>query len=92
MNETTCMPSYTITAMTPKRGGTHRLADGYLGKRVTIVSIAVGERGWLNVDCPPLNGGEYLHISTIENIAEDKDGEVITIITRNTVYVLKKNH
>lgn len=91
-NGTTYMPSYTITAMTPKTGGTHRLAEDTLGESVHIVFLCEGERAYFAFDTPSLHRGPYLHLSTVEHITGKIGDEEIQILTRNTLYILKKNH
>ena len=87
---TTYMPSYTITSMTPKAGGTHRL--DFIGESVHIVNMCVGERAILAFDFPAPERGNYLHLSTVEFINGRIGDEEIQILTRNTLYILKKNH
>jgi len=91
-NGTTYMPSYTITAMTPKTGGTHYLAEKVLGEPVHIVTMCVGERACFAFDRQSYDRGPYLHLSTVENIDGKIGDEEIQILTRNTLYILKKNH
>ena len=86
------MPSYTITAMIPKAGGTHRLAEDVLDEPVHIVTMCVGERACFAFDRQSMSRGKYLHLSTVEQINGKIGDEEIQILTRNTLYILKKNH
>ena len=86
---TVYMPSYTIKAVTPKLGGTHRLAK-YVGKSVHIYNLTEGENCFLMLDDDKWGNG--LHLTRTEHISGRIGDEEIQILTRNTMYILKKNH
>lgn len=83
---------YTIEYMEPRSGEKHRLADKWLGRYVYIIFLCVGERAILACETPEECFDRYLHLSTVESVNGKIGDNQIVIETRNTTYVLIKNH
>ena len=82
--------------ITPKDGKPHNPNhQEWHGKEAGIIDLPIGERGWLfykdeyNEEYFYNVPWHRIHLSTIENVEEDEDGN-IHITTQNTYYTLTK--
>ena len=79
---------YRMAEVSPKSGIPRYVHLEVLGTRCYPAVIEAGNRGYIKYFHPIDRDWYMLHTSTIESVTTDDDG-VITIVTRNTKYVLK---
>lgn len=86
--------TYVISDIKTKDGVLREIHREVLGCECDVVSLKVGERGWLRFKPkdPDETFEEYhnLHLSTVIAYSASVDEETVTIETRNTYYVLTK--
>lgn len=83
-------PKYTLSVH-PKEGRTYNpVHDAVDGAIATIIDLQIGERGWIAYRCD-LGGWHRLHISSVEDVMVDENGNV-EVTTLNTMYRLEKIH
>lgn len=80
---------YRISEVAPKSGFMRDVHHEVLGARCYPLEINEGERGWIKFYDKYDRCYHTLHTSTIESVDVANNGD-ITIITRNTKYVLTK--
>ena len=79
---------YIVDRIQPKNGTFNSTHDTILGRQCQIMSLEIGQRGWLLVDVgDDFFGPHRIVLSTVLNIAGDAD---ICIETENTIYHLKR--
>ena len=79
---------YRIIEVLPKSGILRSVHREVLGTKCYPAFLEVGERGFIKFFDPIDYDWHRLHTSTIEKVTYEDD--MITIVTRNTKYVLKK--
>ena len=85
------MLPYRITEIHPKSGALTEVHISMLHQYCQILSLELGQRGWLLVDvgdtefCP-----HRISISHISSIGEDLENNEVLIETENSVYLLVK--
>lgn len=82
------MYSYIISHIQPKDGVAKQIHDTILGRQCQIMSLEIGEHGWLLVDIGDDSFGP--HRIALSNILRISGNEDIAIETENTVYYLKR--
>ena len=79
---------YTIERIQPKGETNNSTHDTILGRQCQIMSLDVGQRGWLLVDVGDDSFGPHrIALSTVLCITGEQD---ICIETENTIYHLKR--
>ena len=82
------MRFYIIDRIQPKGGTSNSTHYAIIGRQCQIMSLKVGQRGWLLVDVGDDSFGPHrITLSTVLSITGDAD---ICIETENTVYHLKR--
>lgn len=79
---------YIIDRIQPKGGTSNNTHDTILGRQCQIMSLEIGQRGWLLVDVGDDSFGPHrIALSKVLSITGDAD---IRIETENTIYHLKR--
>ena len=85
------MLPYRITEIRPKSGALTEVHLSMLHQHCQILSLDLGQRGWLLVDVGDKEFGPHrISVSQISSICEDHDNNEILIETENSVYLLVK--
>ena len=85
------MLPYRITDIRPKSGILTDVHRSMLNQACRILSIGIGQRGWLLVDVGDTGFGPHrISISHISSICEDHENNEILIETENSIYLLVK--
>ena len=85
------MLPYRITEIRPKSGALTALHLSMLHQHCQILSLDLGQRGWLLVDVGDTEFGPHrISVSHISSICEGHDNNEILIETENSVYLLVK--
>ena len=85
------MLPYRITEIRPKSGALTEVHLSMLHQHCQILSLDLGQRGWLLVDVGDTEFGPHrISVSHISSICEDHDNNDILIETENSVYMLVK--
>ena len=85
------MLPYRITEIRPKSGSLTEVHLSMLHQLCQILSLNLGQRGWLLVDVGDIEFGPHrILISPISSICEDHENNKILIETENSIYLLVK--
>ena len=85
------MLPYRITEIQPKSGSLTEVHLSMLHQCCQILSLELGQRGWLLVDVGDTEFGPHrISISQIFSICEDHQKNEIRIETENSIYLLVK--
>ena len=85
------MLPYRITEIRPKSGALTEVHLSMLHQHCQILSLNLGQRGWLLVDVGDTEFGPHrISVSHISSICEDHDNNEILIETENSIYLLVK--
>ena len=85
------MLPYRITEIRPKSGALTEVHLSMLHQHCQILSLDLGQRGWLLVDVGDTEFGPHrISVSHISSICEDLESNEILIETENSVYLLVK--
>ena len=85
------MLPYRITEIRPKSGALSEVHLSILHQRCQILSLELGQRGWLQVDVGNTEFGPHrISISHIASICEEHTNNEIRIETENSIYLLVK--
>ena len=85
------MLPYRITEIRPKSGALTEVHLSMLHQYCQILSLELGQRGWLLVDGGDKEFGPHrISVSHISSICEDHDNNEILIETENSIYLLVK--
>ena len=85
------MLPYRITEIRPKSGPLTEVHLSMLHQHCQILSLNLGQRGWLLVDVGDTEFGPHrISISHISSICEDCENNQILIETENSIYLLVK--
>ena len=85
------MLPYRITEIRPKSGALTEVHLSMLHQHCQILSLDLGQRGWLLVDVGDKEFGPHrILISQISSICEDHENNKILIETENSIYLLVK--
>ena len=85
------MLPYRITEIRPKSGSLTEVHLSMLYQQCQILSLDLGQRGWLLVDVGDKEFGPHrISISHISSICEDQENNRILIETENSIYLLVK--
>ena len=85
------MLPYRITEIRPKSGALTEVHISMLHQYCQILSLELGQRGWLLVDVGDKEFGPHrILISQISSICEDHENNKILIETENSIYLLVK--
>ncbi len=85
------MLPYRITEIRPKSGALSEVHLSLLHNCCQILSLNLGQRGWLLVDVSEIEFGPHrISISQISSICEDHENNEILIETENSIYLLVK--
>ena len=85
------MLPYRITEIRPKSGALTEVHLSMLHQHCQILSLDLGQRGWLLVDVGDKKFGPHrISVSHISSICEDHDNNEILIETENSIYLLVK--
>ena len=85
------MLPYRITEIRPKSGALTEVHLSMLHQHCQILSLDLGQRGWLLVDVGDKEFGPHRNsVSHISSICEGHDINEILIETENSVYLLVK--
>ena len=85
------MLPYRITEIRPKSGALTEVHLSMLHQHCQILSLDLGQRGWLLVDVGDTEFGPHrISVSHISSICEDHDNNEILIETENSIYLLVK--
>ena len=85
------MLPYRITQIRPKSGALSEVHLSILHNCCQILSLELGQRGWLLVDVGDTEFGPHrISFSHISSIYEDHENNEILIETENSIYVLVK--
>ena len=85
------MLPYRITEIRPKSGALTEVHLSMLHQHCQILSLDLGQRGWLLVDVGDKEFGPHrISVSHISSICEGYDNNEILIETENSVYLLVK--
>ena len=85
------MLPYRITEIRPKSGALTEVHLSMLHQHCQILSLDLGQRGWLLVDVGDTEFGPHrISVSHISSICEGLDNNEILIETENSVYLLVK--
>ena len=85
------MLPYRIAEIRPKSGSLSEVHLSMLLQHCQILSLNLGQRGWLLVDVGDKEFGPHrISVSHISSICEDHDNNEILIETENRIYLLVK--
>ena len=85
------MLPYRITEIRPKSGALTEVHLSMLHQHCQILSLDLGQRGWLLVDVGDTEFGPHrISVSHISSICEDHENNEILIETENSIYMLVK--
>ena len=85
------MLPYRITEIRPKSGALTEVHLSMLHQHCQILSLDLGQRGWLLVDVGDTEFGPHrISVSHISSICEDHENNEILIETENSIYLLIK--
>ena len=85
------MLPYRITEIRPKSGALTEVHLSMLHQHCQILSLDLGQRGWLLVDVGDTEFGPHrISVSHISSICEDHENNEILIETENSIYLLAK--
>ena len=85
------MLPYRITEIRPKSGALTEVHLSMLHHHCQILSLDLGQRGWLLVDVGDTEFGPHrISVSHISSICEDHENNEILIETENSIYLLVK--
>ena len=85
------MLPYRIIEIRPKSGPLSEVHLSILHQYCQILSLELGQRGWLLVDVGDTEFGPHrISISHIASICEDHENNEIQIETENSIYLLVK--
>ena len=85
------MLPYRIIEIRPKSGALTEVHLSMLHQHCQILSLNLGQRGWLLVDVGDKEFGPHrISVSHISSICEGHDNNEILIETENSVYLLVK--
>ena len=85
------MLPYRITEIRPKSGVLTEVHLSMLHQHCQILSLDLGQRGWLLVDVGDTEFGPHrISVSHISSICEDHENNEILIETENSIYLLVK--
>ena len=85
------MLPYRIAEIRPKSGSLSEVHLSMLLQHCQILSLNLGQRGWLLVDVGDTEFGPHrISVSHISSICEDHDNNEILIETENSIYLLVK--
>ena len=85
------MLPYRITEIRPKSGALTEVHLSMLHQHCQILSLDLGQRGWLLVDVGDTEFGPHrISVSHISSICEDHENNEILIETENSIYLLVK--
>lgn len=85
------MLPYRIAEIRPKSGSLSEVHLSMLHQHCQILSLNLGQRGWLLVDVGDKEFGPHrISISQISSICEGHENNEILIETENSIYVLVK--
>ena len=85
------MLPYRITEIRPKSGPLTEVHLSMLHQHCQILSLNLGQRGWLLVDVGDTEFGPHrISISQISSICEDCENNQILVETENSIYLLVK--
>ena len=85
------MLPYRITQIRPKSGALSEVHLSILHNCCQILSLELGQRGWLLVDVGDTEFGPHrISISHIASICEEHENNEIRIETENSIYLLIK--
>ena len=85
------MLPYRITEIRPKSGALTEVHLAMLHQHCQILSLDLGQRGWLLVDVGDTEFGPHrISVSHISSICEDHENNEILIETENSIYLLVK--
>ena len=85
------MLPYRITEIRPKSGALTEVHISMLHQYCQILSLELGQRGWLLVDVGDTEFGPHrISISHISSICVDHENHEIRIETENSIYLLVK--
>lgn len=85
------MLPYRITQIRPKSGALSEVHLSILHNCCQILSLELGQRGWLLVDVGDTEFGPHrISISHIASICEEHKNNEILIETENSIYLLIK--
>lgn len=85
------MLPYRITEIRPKSVSLTEVHLSMLHQHCQILSLELGQRGWLLVDVGDTEFGPHrISISHISSICEDCENNQILIETENSIYLLVK--
>ena len=83
------MLPYKITEIRPKSGALTEVHLSMLHQHCQILSLDLGQRGWLLVDVGDTEFGPHrISVSRISSKYEDYDNNEILIETENSIYLL----
>ena len=82
------MLPYRITEIRPKSGALTEVHLSMLHQHCQILSLDLGQRGWLLVDVGDTEFGPHrISVSHISSICEDHENNEILIETENSIYL-----
>ena len=85
------MLPYRITEIRPKSGVLTEVHLSMLHQHCQILSLELGQRGWLLVDVGDTEFGPHrISISHISSICKDHENNEILIETENSIYLVVK--
>ena len=85
------MLPYRITEIRPKSGALTEVHLSMLHQHCQILSLDLGQRGWLLVDVGDTEFGPHrISVSHISSICEDHENNEILVETKNSIYLLVK--
>ena len=85
------MLRYRIAEIRPKSGSLSEVHLSMLLQHCQILSLDLGQRGWLLVDVGDTEFGPHrISVSHISSICEDHENNEILIETENSIYLLVK--
>ena len=85
------MLPYRITEIRPKSGALTEVHLSMLHQHCQILSLDLGQRGWLLVNVGDTEFGPHrISVSHISSICEDHENNEILIETENSIYLLVK--
>ena len=85
------MLPYRIAEIRPKSGSLSEVHLSMLLQHCQILSLNLGQRGWLLVDVGDTEFGPHrISVSHISSICEDHENNEILIETENSIYLLVK--
>lgn len=85
------MLPYRIANILPKSGALSEVHLSILHQRCQILSLGLGQRGWLLVDIGDTEFGPHrISISHITSICDEHENNEIRIESENSIYLLVK--